>query len=207
MPKFTSEAKRREFYYNRYGEEEGAKKYAEALERDGRISPDGPLDTPQPSILGSIPERTPRRPQPTINPKNPSKKEVTAAVGAGLAIANKGVQFVWPPWKEDELNPLEIGLLADALADEILSSKTLTRLLVKAKENSVHVKLAYVLAIIAIPRLEKRGLLPDFFGTQELSGEGEGVNPMEAATAEALKDFPLPDIIPQPMFVPVNPVA
>jgi hypothetical protein len=157
--RFKSDEDRQQYYIDKYGEEEGWQRFQASLAKQGRAMPDEAMDSPQASILH---ERAPRRASPSAGNRKPSKKEVTSAVGAGIALANKGLVFLWPPWVEDMLNPMEVGLLADALADEILSSRQLTKLLVSAASNSVHMKLAYVCAIIAVPRLQRRGMLPDF---------------------------------------------
>jgi hypothetical protein len=160
MARFKDEASRRAWFHERYGEEEGETRYQKALQK---TPADPPLDAEQDGgdllngVLrkGKAAERMPRRAR-----KRPDKRELMMAVGAGVAAVNSLAAGVYPPWSDDRLSHEEIGRLSDALVDEILNSERLTHWVLHAKEQGVHIKLAYALATIALPRMAKHGMIP-----------------------------------------------
>lgn len=176
MARFKDEESRLAFYVNKYGEEEGRRRYEEAVAKD---TPSDPMADQQGSILGSG-ERTPRR-----RGRKPNPREVYTAVASAVYMADTGACFLFPAWVEDRLTQQEIGALGQALGDEIMSSEYLTRMLMKAQTNSVHVKLAYTVAMIAIPRMAKHGMIPaGFIVTEDTSAETDTTPvPMEAGAA------------------------
>jgi hypothetical protein len=91
------------------------------------------------------------------------------AVAIGIATADKIVaQFLYPPWKDDQLTAEEIGRLAHATADEIIQSETLTKWFLTvteyASKGGAHTRFAIAIAYIMYPRMVRRGMLPDFLG-------------------------------------------
>ena len=126
--------------------------------------PEAKRPTPRTSASsGSGRERAPRR-----APKKPTKTELMQALGTGISLIQTGILLVSPEFAEDALNNREIAMLSDALADEALASERLSRWIVKAQEQSVHMKLAYVCLTIALPRLQRRGIL----NLEEVTGTG-----------------------------------
>lgn len=94
--------------------------------------------------------------------RKPTANQIATNVGTTLALLQIGVtQFV--PLGEDALNPGEIGMLAVAAADEILANATLLKYYqsVGANVTGPHTKMAAALVAIALPRLARRGLVPD----------------------------------------------
>lgn len=80
----------------------------------------------------------------------------------GTAIYALDTAATWfsPAWQQERLTQEEIGRLAQATGDEVLNSKQLTAWLMRASKSGVHVKLALVVASIAIPRMVNHGMLP-----------------------------------------------
>lgn len=113
---------------------------------------------------------------------------VVLAVNAG---ANLGLPYIKtrtgePVWTaEDQLTGTEIGRLTAALGDEVLTNRELaiwfTRL-GKAAGNNAHARLVMVMASIAMPRLARRGMIPEeFIGV--INAINSGPAPAPAAPA------------------------
>jgi hypothetical protein len=154
-----SEAARRAFYVKKYGEEEGEAKFQEWMDRQD-------LAAEQPRQEGSVVE--PKRRSSTRKGKRKLDAD-TAYNGMAIAIATADkalANFLYPPWKEEQLTNEEIGRLARATGDEILQSETLTRWFLSALEvtnkGGPHARLLIAVAMIAYPRMVRRGMVPDF---------------------------------------------
>lgn len=81
-------------------------------------------------------------------------------MGTAIYALDTGATWIFPTWAAERLSQEEIGRLAQATGDEVLNSKQLTAWLMKASKSGVHVKLALVVASIAIPRMVNHGMLP-----------------------------------------------
>ena len=155
-----TEAGRRTFYVNRYGEEDGERRFQVWMDRHD-------LDQVQPRQDGSVapdPKRKPttRRGKRKLDADTAYNGMAFAIAGIDKALAN----FLYPPWKEEQLTNEEIGRLARATGDEILNSETLTKWFLQAMEvgtkGGPHVRLLLALAMIAYRRMVRRGMVPDF---------------------------------------------
>lgn len=196
--RFANEEERRSWYHQKYGDLDGEKRYRKAA---GIPLPKSALPDPSVgggSILDKIQEKAPKRRVP-----KPSKTEVVQAVGTAVAATDQIGQWFYPPWREDHLSFEEIGRLADALADEILSSEKLTKWLVKAQSSSVHVKLAMVCASIALPRMQKHGMVPSMAGAAPPGPNGSA--PPEGVPIGSHPGDPFPEELAQMDYMPVGP--
>src|ERR1700681_814404 len=141
-----SESARRAFYVTKYGDEEGEEKFQEWM-----LSHDN--ETPrQEGEAAAKPRAKSRSKKPAKLDHNPTAQ----AVAVGIATADKLVaQFLYPPWREEQLTDEEIGRLAHATADEIIQSETLTRWFIQvtefASKGGAHTKFAIAIAYIAYP--------------------------------------------------------
>lgn len=140
------EAARRAFYVRKHGEEEGEERFqqwmleheGEAIRQDGDVSP-----------------------KPRARPAGkPRPADVYAAMATAIYALDTCATWVSPTWVQERLTQEEIGRLAQATGDEVLNSKQLTAWLMRASKSGVHVKLALVVASIAIPRMKNHGMLP-----------------------------------------------
>jgi hypothetical protein len=101
------------------------------------------------------PDRPPRR------RKQPLQRDkVALGVGAALAAAQSLILSLRPDFAEDALNDQEFKALSYALADEVLASERLTNLALRLSKSGPHVNLAVTVAMIALPRLQRHGLIP-----------------------------------------------
>jgi hypothetical protein len=144
-----SETARRAFYVRKYGEEEGEERFQQWMDsRDGEA----------PRQDGSVApgERAPGR----AARAKPKPADVYAAMATAIYAIDTGATWFSPVWAQERLTQEEIGRLAQATGDEVLNSKQLTAWLMRASKSGVHVKLALVLASIAIPRMVNHGMLP-----------------------------------------------
>lgn len=106
--------------------------------------------------------RTDTQPRkPYIRRNQTNAKKVYETVGTAIVILDKGISFVSPTWASMSLQAEEIGQLSIALGDEFLTSKKLSEFIMKAAEQSVHIRLAHVCLAIAIPRLLATGHFGD----------------------------------------------
>jgi hypothetical protein len=146
-----SEAARHAFYTKRYGDELGEEKFQEWMDRqdlgesprqDGQVAP----DRPAPRSAGGR--------------GKPKPADVYAAMGTAIYALDTGATWIFPTWQAERLTQEEIGRLAQATGDEVLNSKQLTAWMMRASKSGVHVKLALVVASIAIPRMVNHGMLP-----------------------------------------------
>lgn len=145
-----SETARRTFYVRKYGEEEGETRFQEWMDRQDLGE--------QPRQDGSVaPDRTARSSSRGAKPK---PADVYSAMATGIYGLDTAATWFIPTWKDERLSDDEIGRLARATGDEVLNSKQLTAWLMRASKSGVHVKLAMVLASIAIPRMVNHGMLP-----------------------------------------------
>jgi len=141
-----SETARRAFYTRKYGEEEGERRFEEWMDRS-ESGQEGPRQE------GSV--------QPKPSPRGkPKPADVYAACATAIYAVDTGATWFIPSWAQERLTAEEIGRLAQATGDEVLNSKQLTAWLMRASKSGVHVKLALVLASIAIPRMVNHGMLP-----------------------------------------------
>jgi hypothetical protein len=152
-----SESARRAYYVAKYGDEEGEERFqAWMLQHDNETPKD--QDAPK------------AKARPRSRAKQKLDHDPTAqAVAIGIATADKIVaQFLYPPWREEQLTDEEIGRLAHATADEIIQSETLTRWFLSvtefASKGGAHTRFAIAVAYIMYPRMVARGMLPDFLG-------------------------------------------
>lgn len=195
VPRFNDEAERRAYYHDKYGDFDGEKRYRAARTRRKQGPPpaaeaDAPIDQPQGSLLDQLQEKQPKRRQ-----AKPTKTQLTLTVANGIALANTLAGMAYPPWREDALNFEEIGRLADALADEILHSEKLTAWVMKATKNSVHVKLGLVVAGIALPRMQRRGMIPAGMMPESPGPNGHG--PLPEGALGSQEEGPLPAYTPE----------
>jgi hypothetical protein len=145
-----TESARRAFYTKRYGEEEGELKFQDWMDRQDQGE--------QPRQEGSV---APDRPAPRAGSRaKPKPADVYAAMGTAIYALDTCATWVSPTWTQERLTQEEIGRLAQATGDEVLNSKQLTAWLMRASKSGVHVKLALVVASIAIPRMVNHGMLP-----------------------------------------------
>lgn len=143
----------RERFIRRFGEEDGAAKWEKSQQRRARQ-----IDTPAGNTGPTLKERAPRRePKGTV-----TKKKLAGTLQTGIWLSDLAVAKVfYPPWEEDRLNPQEIALLSDALADEILPHKRLTEWITRFEAaTGPHAKLVYIALVIAVPRMVKHGMIP-----------------------------------------------
>jgi hypothetical protein len=161
-----SETARRAFYTKKYGEEEGEARFQEWMDRqDAGESPrqEGDLNPKPKAKSRAKPSGLGRKP-PYLDPDR-----VSPVVGIGIAGLDKGIaNFLYPPWKEDQLTDEEIGRLARASADEIVNSETLSKWFLAVMEfqskGGAHTRFAIAIAYIIYPRMVRHGMIPDFLG-------------------------------------------
>src|ERR1700730_4776792 len=140
-----SESARRAYYVTKYGDEEGEERFqAWMLEHDNETPKD--QDAPKPKARPRSRAKQKLDHDPTAQP-----------VAIGIATADKIVaQFLYPPWREEQLTDEEIGRLAHATADEIIQSETLTKLVLSvtefASKGGAHTRFAIAVAYIMYPR-------------------------------------------------------
>jgi hypothetical protein len=94
---------------------------------------------------------------------SPKTRKIVEKVGGAIAFVNGVAVAYVPAVREDALNPTEIGLLAIAAAEEIQSNKKLLEWYSKIGEGVTgpHAKMGAAVAFIALPRLARRGILPE----------------------------------------------
>ncbi|HEV3129583.1 MAG TPA: hypothetical protein VGY32_11405 [Solirubrobacteraceae bacterium] len=189
MARYADENARRAYYVKKYGEVEGERRYRKAGAPKPPLAEDAPLEQPQGSLLEQLTEKRPRRRVP-----KPSRNELILQVGTGIALLDQATMWVYPPWREESLSHEEIGRLADALADEILNSEKLTAWVQKAAKNSVHMKLGLVIAGIALPRMQRRGMIPA--GMMPADANGNSPYPEGAPDGSQLQEGSLPQYDP-----------
>lgn len=90
-------------------------------------------------------------------------KKIQEKVATTIAFANGVAVAYVPAVREDALSAMEIGLLAIATAEEIQSNKRLLEWYSKIGEGVTgpHAKMGAAVACIALPRLARRGILPE----------------------------------------------
>lgn len=98
----------------------------------------------------SAPKRRGRPRGSTNKPRQASAKEQAEAL---LNLVNAGLAFGSP---EDALNKDEMEALAQALADDPWTAKYLT----VTGRYSAHANLVIAVALIAIPRMQRHGIIP-----------------------------------------------
>ena len=86
-----------------------------------------------------------------------SKAWVSGQCSSLVALGNLGLLFVSKP---DALNEQEMTLLSDALTAEAMSSDRIMRWLTTAGKITPHIMMIQAAATIAVPRLQRRGILP-----------------------------------------------
>jgi hypothetical protein len=161
MARFRDEESRLAYFVKKYGEDDGRRRYDDLVAKES--------GDPMP-LQGSpnTGERAPRR-----RSRKPNPQEVYTATASAIYMLDTGACWLLPVWQEDRLTAEEIGRLGVALGDEILSSEYLISLLTKAQKNSVHIKLAYTLASIALPRMVKHGMIPAALAAQVGENDAE----------------------------------
>lgn len=160
-----SETARHAFYTKKYGDELGEEKFTEWMDRqDLGESPrqDGDVNE---KPKGRTPVRGKPRPA-----------DVYAAMGTAIYALDTGATWIYPTWAEERLTQEEIGRLAQATGDEVLNSKQLTAWMMRASKTGVHVKLALVVASIAIPRMARHGMLPQQVAADAADVAGGGAH-------------------------------
>lgn len=134
---------------------------------------------------GNATERAPR----ARGPRGFDRTKTAADIYEGIG-AIQGVVFgmVRPDWAGDALTPEESQALSVALADEIATNKRLREWLKKLQDAGPHARLAFVLTMIALPRLARHGMVPSFGGGQD---RGEpGSPPSTYSTGHPVPDEP-----------------
>lgn len=86
-----------------------------------------------------------------------SRAWVSAQCSSLVALGNLGLLFVSKP---DALDEREMTLLSEALTAEAMSSERILKWLTAAGKVTPHIMLIQACATIAIPRLQRRGILP-----------------------------------------------
>jgi hypothetical protein len=99
-----------------------------------------------------------------------SRQEAKEGISMLLLASQSVILAARPDLKEDALNAQERMLLSDALADEAFESKVVHKYLAKLGQQKKHTKLMMVCMAIAIPRLARRGIIPQE-GMGELQDE------------------------------------
>jgi hypothetical protein len=162
-----SENARHAFYTRRFGEEEGERRFEEWMDRQDQGA--------SPRQDGSV---APDRPAPRGGGRSakPKPADVYAAMGTAIYALDTGATWFSPTWAAERLTQEEIGRLAQATGDEVLNSKQLTAWLMRASKSGVHVKLALVVASIAIPRMVNHGMLPAQVATDAADVAGRGAH-------------------------------
>jgi hypothetical protein len=189
-----SETARRAFYVNRYGEEKGEEKFQQWADAQDLGE--------QPRQDGSVAPEPKRKPAARRGKRKLDADTAYNGMAIAIATADKALaNFLYPPWKEEQLTNEEIGRLARATGDEILQSETLTRWFLSAMEvtskGGPHARLAIALAYIAYPRMVRRGVLPDFlpdlvrYEPADVAGGGAHGDPGADGFGEVPADEPL----------------
>lgn len=137
-----------------------------ASRRSTGDSPPSPARTPK--LRTSAEPARPRSPRRSRKPTAASiRKTLIPVLGGIQEAAFSGAPPVLPPLlpglREDELNPQELELLSEAFAAEILANKWLLDLYIKIASGSVtgpHARLGATLLLIMLPRLGRRGIVP-----------------------------------------------
>ncbi len=169
-----SESARRAFYVTKYGEEEGEERFQAWM-----------LEHEQDAQRQDSDATTPPKAKPRAKSRGKQKLDhdpVAQQVAVGIATLDNAVaKFVYPPWTEEQLSNEEIGRLANATADEIINSETLTRWFIQvtefAQKGGAHTKFAIAIAYIMYPRMVRRGMIPDFLGAADVADvEGRGAH-------------------------------
>ena len=108
---------------------------------------------------GRVQQRTPRR---RGKLDSVEQKRVRSTLAFGVMAIDRGANFAMPTWwtKEDLLQQSETAALVDALYNELETFPKALQWLARVSASSVHIQLAYVVACIAAPRLERRGIVP-----------------------------------------------
>src|SRR5215472_10601590 len=143
-----------EYSFHRYGEDGKCIRPGCGMERQSRASSG---------------ERAPAR-----GPRAPSKAQIKQSLAMLIFGAQKFAIGMFPGLQEDELSRHEIAMLADVLADEAEAHPEAKRWIARVQTSSVHARLAFTLAMIAMPRLARRGILPE--------GIDEGIDEFVLAT-------------------------
>lgn len=166
MGKWSDDARLKKFQAI-HGTERGRQLFeerkAKEAERAGVLPPAPAKDSGEippirsESTKGGRQERTPNR-------RKPTEREVRTVLDASIAFADQGACLVFPTWQEERLTAEERARLADALVDEVLHSDKLTKWYIRTTTVTRHGKLMYALATIALPRLQRRGLIPGVEG-------------------------------------------
>jgi hypothetical protein len=87
-----------------------------------------------------------------------------------------------PELEEDALSPDEINMLADAFADEADAYPRVKKWIASVQSTSTHAKLIVTLIAIAVPRLVRRGILPE--GSGELANFAVAMVPGSASSSD-----------------------
>ena len=137
-----------------------------AADCPGFIAPDpasaaagGPERERRPSTPPS-PERTPTR---RGRPGAAEIKRAKQALSATVALLDGGAHFVVPKiWTDDDrLQVDEVQSLVDATSAELeIVAPDVLRWLAQISESSVHIAFMFAIALVALPRLERRGIVP-----------------------------------------------
>lgn len=130
---------------------------------------------------------TPRR-------RAPSKERIRETITMTLIQANAGIALLGQAGilrQDDRFSASELEALADALTDEALVSPKLASIITRAADASPHVKLASCIVMLALPRLVRRGMLPNI-----IPGQVSELPPDAYADAVDWRDFG-PPVRPQ----------
>ena len=93
------------------------------------------------------------------------RADVNRAMLACVAMADVGLAYAAPQlWvtPEDRLTEKEMALLAAALSDEVVKHPLAMRLLERIYDAGQKAGIIGAVIIIALPRLHRRGLIPNF---------------------------------------------
>jgi hypothetical protein len=129
------------------------------------------------------------------------KAAVRAQIGTLVGITN--VMVTLSRFRDDALNEAEATLLTDALTAEAMNSERAMKWLLAASGLSPHVLLIQACVTIAIPRLQRRGILPN---AQQDVPNAPTEQPVEETNGEAAPYSPFSSVPMEtrPAFISVG---
>lgn len=99
--------------------------------------------------------------QTSANRSRPSRAAKTAVIDAVIGLVEAvNIAVSMSPYKDDCLTPDESAMLSKAVALEIQESDRVSSWLTRAGSISAHIVLLQAVVMIAVPRLQRRGILP-----------------------------------------------
>lgn len=107
-------------------------------------------------------EGRPARPSPVVVSQLKARAIIFGATGLTQRLALQLIEEESrEEWEKDALSAEELLLLSDALADEAVRSKRILAWLAALDNVGPHAKLATVVGIILLPRMARRGIIPE----------------------------------------------